>query len=72
MSNPDTKDTTDIDLVVMAIGLFPDADTLDAALEQPSLSPTARRHDVDPEAMDEAAWDLLFADIMVAKSVVTL
>lgn len=59
-------------LLVLEAGLFPDAATLDDALSHAPETSAIHRQKVTSEKMDDAAWDRLLADILAARTILTL
>lgn len=59
-------------IVVLATRLFPDRETVTAAVE--SLKPGTEivRIDLEPERMDRGQWDAVVREILAADKVITL
>ncbi len=60
------------DLLVLSAGIFPDAVTVKAALQQFSNQERIRHYDIDPKTMQDGDWDELLQLIQQAASVITL
>jgi len=58
--------------MVLDTGLFPDRETVDAALQQLGNTHTVTRHDVSKMTPDDAAWDELVNAILKADRIITL
>ncbi len=66
------SNVTSRDLLVLATGLFPDAGTLETALQDGGNGSANLRYEVDLQSMDDAAWGRLLAEILVSKTILTL
>jgi hypothetical protein len=59
-------------LLVLSTGLFPDAETVETAIQQFSNQDMVDRYPIDTEAMDEDAWDDVILRIQQAAIIITL
>ena len=59
-------------LLVLSTGLFPDAATVETAIQQFSNQEMVDRYNIDAEAMDEDAWDAVILRIQQASIIITL
>ena len=58
-------------ILALDTGLFPDRETLDAALAEMAAEHHVRRLDAPPAEADEAAWDAALTEILAADMIVT-
>ena len=63
---------TDKEVLVLTTGLFPDAETIEAALSGGKTGSSNPRYEIDLQTMNDEAWDRLLADILKAKTILTL
>ena len=59
-------------LLVLQTGLFPDAETLEAAIKRRMQETDVRRHDLTRPALGDSAWDTIVADILSAGEIITI
>ena len=59
-------------VLVLRTGLFPDAGTLEAALETRQADLSVKRIDIAPARMDAAQWDSLVKEVLAADKVITI
>ena len=58
-------------IVTLDTGLFPDGETVEAALGQLESGHDVRRLDVPADATDDAGWDKVLADLLAADMIIT-
>lgn len=59
-------------LLVLEVGLFPDQETLGAALALIAADRDVLRHDLTRQSMTDQSWDRVVDDILSARKVVTI
>ena len=59
-------------LLVLQTGLFPDAETLEAAIKRRMQETDVRRYDLTQPDLDDAAWNQIVADIVSAGEIITI
>ncbi len=58
-------------ILALHTGLFPDRQTLDAALAEMAAGDPVRRLDLPPPEADEKAWDAVLTEVLAADMIVT-
>ncbi len=58
-------------ILVLNTGLFPDRETLDAALAEIAAGHAVRRLDLPPRDAADAAWDAVLTEVLAADMIVT-
>lgn len=59
-------------VLVLRTGLFPDRDTVDAALATISADTPIKRIDLEPGHMEQEQWDLVVEELLAASRVITI
>ena len=58
-------------ILALNTGLFPDRETLDAALAEMAAGHHVRRLDLPPPDADDTAWDAALSEVLAADMIVT-
>lgn len=58
-------------ILALHTGLFPDRQTLDAALAEMAAGADVRRLDLPPPEADDGAWDAVLTEVLAADMIVT-
>ena len=59
-------------LLMLSTGLFPDAATVEAAIQEFGNQEMIDRYPIDAEAMDDDAWDDVILHIQQASVIITV